>query len=75
MYRRGNEIVSTSKEHIYKECRLRGLSVTIDLFRGACAVKETSRLRVTSSVSTTEPLSTHDVTLVNVDGSLFHIQI
>ena len=37
--------------------------------------RETSRLRVTSSVSTTEPLSTHDVTLGDVDGSLFHIQI
>ena len=33
------------------------------------------RLRVTSSVSTTEPLSTHDVTLGDVDGSLFHIKI
>ena len=29
----------------------------------------------TSSVSTTEMLSTHDVTLRNVDGSLFHVQI
>ena len=37
--------------------------------------RETSRLRVTSSVSTTEPFSTHDVTLGDVDGSLFHIQI
>ena len=37
--------------------------------------RETSRFRVTSSVSTTEPLSTHDVTLEDVDGSLFHIQI
>ena len=30
---------------------------------------------LTSSVSTTEMLSTHDVTLRNVDGSLFHVQI
>ena len=48
----------------------------IDDFRGACArSRETSRSRVTSSVSTTEMLSTHDVTLRNVDGSLFHVQI
>ena len=33
--------------------------------------RETSRLWVKSSVSTTEMLSTHDVTLGNVDGSLF----
>ena len=32
-------------------------------------------LRVTSSVSTTEPFSTHDVTLGDVDASLFHIKI
>ena len=31
-------------------------------------------LWVTSSVSTTEPLSTHDVTLGDVDGTLFHIK-
>ena len=37
--------------------------------------KETSRLRVRSSVSTTAPFSTHDVTLGDVDGSLFHIKV
>ena len=37
--------------------------------------RETSLLRVTSSVSTTQMLSTHDVPLGNVDGSLFHIKI
>ena len=44
--------------------------------RGACAVKGNVQVAGrTSSVSTTEMLSTHDVTLRNVDGSLFHIQI
>ena len=52
-----------------------GRVAVIDLFRGACAVKETSQLRVTSSVPTTEMLATHDISLGNVDGSLFHIQI
>ena len=35
----------------------------------------TSRSRVMSSVSTTEMPSTYDVSLENVDGSLFHIKI
>ena len=49
---------------------------TIDDFRGACAVKGNVQVAGrTSSVSTTEMLSTHDVTLRNVDGSLFHVQI
>ena len=48
----------------------------IDYFRGACAVKGNVQVAGrTSSVSTTEMLSTHDVTLRNVDGSLFHVQI
>ena len=48
----------------------------IDDFRGACAVKRNVQVAGrTSSVSTTEMLSTHDVTLRNVDGSLFHVQI
>ena len=48
----------------------------IDDFRGACAVKGNVQVAGrTSSVSTTEMLSTHDVTLRNVDGSLFHVQI
>ena len=43
----------------------------IDDFRGACAVKGNVQVAGrTSSVSTTEMLSTHDV-----DGSLFHVQI
>ena len=49
---------------------------TIDDFRGACAVKGNVQVAGrTSSVSTTEMLSTHDVTLRNVDRSLFHVQI
>ena len=36
--------------------------------------REMFRLRVTSSVSTTEMLSMHDVSLGNVDGSLIHIK-
>ena len=48
----------------------------IDDFRGACAVKGNVQVAGrTWSVSTTEMLSTHDVTLRNVDGSLFHVQI
>ena len=48
----------------------------IDDFRGACAVKGNVQVAGrTSSVSTTEMLSTHDATLRNVDGSLFHVQI
>ena len=48
----------------------------IDDFRGACAVKGNVQVAGrTSSVSTTEMLSTHDVTLRNVDGSLFHVHI
>ena len=51
-------------------------AVTIDDFRGACAVKGNVQVAGrTSSVSTTQMLSTHDVTLRNVDGSLFHVQI
>ena len=51
-------------------------NLTIDDFRGACAVKGNVQVAGrTSSVSTTEMLSTHDVTLRNVDGSLFHVQI
>ena len=45
-------------------------------FHGACAVKGNVQVAGrTSSVSTTEMLSTHNVTLRNVDGSLFHVQI
>ena len=50
--------------------------IVIDDFRGACAVKGNIQVAGRmSSVSTTEMLSTHDVTLRNVDGSLFHVQI
>ena len=49
---------------------------SIDDFRGACAAKGNVQVAGrTSRVSTTEMLSTHDVTLRNVDGSLFHVQI
>ena len=49
---------------------------SIDNFRGACAVKGNVRVAGrTSRVSTTEMLSTHDVTLRNIDGSLFCIKI
>ena len=52
------------------------IHLIIDDFRGACAVKGNVQVAGrTSSVSTTEMLSTHDVTLRNVDGSLFHVQI
>ena len=48
----------------------------IDDFRGACAVKGNVQVAGrTSSVSTTAMLSTHDVTLRNIDGSLVHVQI
>ena len=48
----------------------------IDDFRRACAVKGNVQVAGrTSSVWTTEMLSTHDVTLRNVDGSLFHVQL
>ena len=57
---------------INKECRLRGLSVTIDLFRGACAVK--GNVQVAGHVKPA-PFSRRDVTLGDVDGSLFHIKI
>ena len=66
-----SEISSDGKHNIpeHKSCR-------IDDFRGACAVKGNVQIAGrTSSVSTTEMLSTHDVTLRNVDGSLFHVQI
>ena len=46
----------------------------IDDFRGACAVKGNVQVAGrTSSVLTTEMLSTHDVTLRIVDGSLFNM--
>ena len=49
----------------------------IDFFCGACTVKGNVPVagHVTSRVSTTEMFSTHDVSLGNVDGSLFHIKI
>ena len=54
----------------------REIAIAIDDFRGACAVKGNVQVAGrTSGVSTTEMLSTHDVTLRNVDGSLFHVQI
>ena len=51
-------------------------TIAIDDFRGACAVKGNVQVAGrTSSVSTMAMLSTHDVTLRNVDASLFHVQI
>ena len=50
----------------------RGLSVTIDLFRGACAVN--GNVQVAGHVKPA-PFSRRDVTLGDVDGSLFHIKI
>ena len=69
--------------HSGKNCHFLHAQITsgtkmwpIDDFRGACAVKGNVQVAGrTSSVSTTEMLSTHDVTLRNVDGSLFHVQI
>ena len=45
---------------------------TIDLFRGACAVK--GNVQVAGHVKPA-PFSRRDVTLGDVDGSLFHIKI
>ena len=45
---------------------------TIDLFRGACAVK--GNVQVAGHVKPA-PFSRRDVTLGDVDGSLFHITI
>ena len=44
----------------------------IDLFRGACAVK--GNVQVAGHVKPA-PFSRRDVTLGDVDGSLFHIKI
>ena len=44
----------------------------IDLFRGACAVK--GNVKVAGHVKPA-PFSRRDVTLGDVDGSLFHIKI
>ena len=47
-------------------------TITIDLFRGACAVK--GNVQVAGHVKPA-PFSRRDVTLGDVDGSLFHIKI
>ena len=47
-------------------------TVTIDLFRGACAVK--GNVQVAGHVKPA-PFSRRDVTLGDVDGSLFHTKI
>ena len=44
----------------------------VDLFRGACAVK--ANVQVAGHVKPA-PFSRRDVTLGDVDGSLFHIKI
>ena len=75
-----------SAEKVYCRCRIYlvdtyrsevdNTGLSIDDFRGACAVNGNVQVAGrTSSVSTPEMLSTHDVTLRNVDGSLFHVQI
>ena len=46
--------------------------VAIDLFRGACAVN--GNVQVAGHVKPA-PFSRRDVTLGDVDGSLFHIKI
>ena len=48
------------------------VEVSIDLFRGACAVK--GNVQVAGHVKPA-PFSRRDVTLGDVDGSLFHIKI
>ena len=69
-------IVLSTKSVLHWNSRKFGSVRLIDDFRGACAVKGNVQVAGrTSSVSTTEMLSTHDVTLRNVDGSLFHVQI
>ena len=47
-------------------------SQLLDLFRGACAVK--GNVQVAGHVKPA-PFSRRDVTLGDVDGSLFHIKI
>ena len=47
-------------------------STLIDLFRGACAVKGNVQVAVHVKPA---PFSRRDVTLGDVDGSLFHIKI
>ena len=46
--------------------------LAVDLFRGACAVK--GNVQVAGHVKPA-PFSRRDVTLGDVDGSLFHIKI
>ena len=53
-------------QHICFKCNV------IDLFRGACAV--TGNVQVAGHVKPA-PFSRRDVTLGDVDGSLFHIKI
>ena len=54
-------------------CYLRtSIQATIDLFRGACAVK--GNVQVAGHVKPA-PFSRRDVTSGDVDGSLFHIKI
>ena len=50
----------------------RDFDSSIDLFRGACAVK--GNVQVAGHVKPA-PFSRRDVTLGDVDGSLFHIKI
>ena len=71
----GNWHFTSMHNHEYGICNCcflyQNSVIIIDDFRGACAVKGNVQVAGRmSSVSTT-----HDVTLRNVDGSLFHVQI
>ena len=50
-------------------------NVMIDLFRGACAVKGNVQVATLAGHVKPAPFSRRDVTLADVDGSLFHIKI
>ena len=59
------EVSMNANMKVSEQCR-------IDLFRGACAVK--GNVQVAGHVKPA-PFSRRDVTLGDVDGSLFHIKI
>ena len=70
-------IVSASRNKLVSDadnlfCNLQLRRRAIDLFRGACAVK--GNVQVAGHVKPA-PFSRRDVTLGDVDGSLFHIKI
>ena len=63
-----NEAISVCVYHLFVRYNVG----TIDLFRGACAVK--GNVQVAGHVKPA-PFSRRDVTLGDVDGSIFHIKI